>query len=562
MRTFATLATAGTFTPTAGGGVLVGRQVANTDFIRALFRYSSFDRFEFFVGEKSEVQPLIERFVGSGLIAADRLGVRNNLELPRAIAAAEISVIHFGAHIDRFLDLCWLRNKYAKTTIPVTGQIHSLSYPRGQNDNLRALLMPPSPCDAILCSSEVGKRVVEESFQSLRESLRLRAVTLPALACQMPVLPLGVDAEPLSSGNGASIRTELNIPAEAVVSLCLARFSEYDKLDLFPLLQAYRAVAEKARRENRPAILLLAGARQGTKTPEMVQLWARLCGVEENLRLCLDFPEERKADLLAAADLFVSPIDNAQETFGITAIEAMAAGLPLVVADYNGYRDSVPDDVGLRVPTHWHGNLDELSDLGPMLYERPLHLLLGQSVEVDLRALEAAMLRLHAEPELRKRMGGAASERAREQYDWKQLIPRYEGLWEELSALPFDPAPGARHPLSLDFARVFGHYPTFNHLAGEHAADHTAELGEQELVATEFGRFLAAAGVPYPVFPDLGEILTPEALALGQKLVEQGCRVQHFLSAIRSADPDRSPWHADYLLGWMRKHDLAQVLAK
>src|SRR5205807_881053 len=44
--------------------------------------------------------------------------------------------------------------------------------------------------------------------------------------------------------------------------------------------------------------------------------------------------------------------DNLQETFGLSPIEGMAAGLPLVVSDWNGYRDTVRDGVdGFRIPT-------------------------------------------------------------------------------------------------------------------------------------------------------------------------------------------------------------------
>src|SRR6185437_4529883 len=47
----------------------------------------------------------------------------------------------------------------------------------------------------------------------------------------------------------------------------------------------------------------------------------------------------------AAGDLFVSLSDGIQETFGLTPVEAMAAGLPVVVSDWNGYRDTVRDGV-------------------------------------------------------------------------------------------------------------------------------------------------------------------------------------------------------------------------
>ena len=44
---------------------------------------------------------------------------------------------------------------------------------------------------------------------------------------------------------------------------------------------------------------------------------------------------------LAAADLFCSPADNLQETFGLSVLEAMASSLPVVASDWNGYRDLV-----------------------------------------------------------------------------------------------------------------------------------------------------------------------------------------------------------------------------
>ncbi len=53
-----------------------------------------------------------------------------------------------------------------------------------------------------------------------------------------------------------------------------------------------------------------------------------------------------------AADVFVSPSDNIQETFGLAVIEAMASGLPVVASDWDGYRDLVADgETGFLVPT-------------------------------------------------------------------------------------------------------------------------------------------------------------------------------------------------------------------
>ena len=58
---------------------------------------------------------------------------------------------------------------------------------------------------------------------------------------------------------------------------------------------------------------------------------------------------------LSAADIFVFPIDNVQETFGLAPVEAMAAGLPVIVSDWDGLKETVSPDAGIRVPTEMPG---------------------------------------------------------------------------------------------------------------------------------------------------------------------------------------------------------------
>ncbi len=61
---------------------------------------------------------------------------------------------------------------------------------------------------------------------------------------------------------------------------------------------------------------------------------------------------ENRETAWASADVFCSLSDNIQETFGIVPIEAMAAGLPVVVSDWDGYKDTVRDGIdGFRIPT-------------------------------------------------------------------------------------------------------------------------------------------------------------------------------------------------------------------
>jgi glycosyltransferase involved in cell wall biosynthesis len=73
-------------------------------------------------------------------------------------------------------------------------------------------------------------------------------------------------------------------------------------------------------------------------------------------------------------------------------LEAMAHGVPVVATGVGGLLDLVADgETGLVVPPG------------------------------DVRALRAALERLLVDPELRRRMGGAARRRARERFSWERF---------------------------------------------------------------------------------------------------------------------------------------------
>ena len=62
--------------------------------------------------------------------------------------------------------------------------------------------------------------------------------------------------------------------------------------------------------------------------------------------------QDNKHRTLASSDIFISLSDNIQETFGITPLEGMAAGIPVVVSDWNGYKETVRNNIdGFKIKT-------------------------------------------------------------------------------------------------------------------------------------------------------------------------------------------------------------------
>jgi hypothetical protein len=176
------------------------------------------------------------------------------------------------------------------------------------------------------------------------------------------------------------------------------------------------------------------------------------------------------ADLWAAGDIFLSLVDNIQETFGITPLEAMAAGLPVVASDWDGYRFTVRHGVeGFLIPTlggppgalgealsarHAVGLDSYQSFVGAVAQHTAVHV--GRAAE--------AIAELTRNPELRRRMGAAGRVRAREAFDWPVVVRQLTGLFEELAALraatPGGAASHRLHPLKGDPFADFAGFAT------------------------------------------------------------------------------------------------------
>jgi hypothetical protein len=147
----------------------------------------------------------------------------------------------------------------------------------------------------------------------------------------------------------------------------------------------------------------------------------------------------------------------------------MAAGLPVVVSDWDGYKDTVRHGVdGFRIPTIMPsaglgGDLALRHALENDSYDMYIgHV--GSLTAVDVEATTAALTALFESESLRRKMGAAGQARACEVYDWARIIPQYENLWTELNAertrMAGSAATRASWPARPDPFAAFEAYPT------------------------------------------------------------------------------------------------------
>jgi len=162
--------------------------------------------------------------------------------------------------------------------------------------------------------------------------------------------------------------------------------------------------------------------------------------------------------------VFVSPADSLQETFGITLIEAMATGRPVIASDWNGYRDIVVHgETGILVPTMMPKYSRHFDDVRGSGYMHTSDLLSATTI-VDVPSLISAIEALLGSAELRFSMGSAGQRRARALYDWPVVVGQYEQVWDDSADQSRRRALPSLEPTSRfdqqNYMHVFGHFAT------------------------------------------------------------------------------------------------------
>ena len=444
-------------------GEIMGRSVANEGFLRALMEPDPFAEYHFFVQGELAARRLSARFAKEFPRQEGRgaLRVSDRSELPDALARNDYHCFHLSDCINNPAWLAALRNRAGRQTFPITSLTHSLSYARYPQAFLAHIWPGATSRDCVVGTSRAAVKVVEKIYANLRGCYGLDPDRFPQPALEK--IPLGVDTKrllPPDAEERQKARRRLGIRAEEVMILVFGRFSHHSKMDLLPVFRALQRLSAKGIEPSR--LRLVFGGWCGKKE-RMLDVYRELAG---NLGLKLDLflcPEQsEKRELYAAADIFLSPADNPQETFGISVAEAGACGLPAVASDYDGYRDIiVHGGTGFLAPVISTRNTAGLDACAPLVFDTQTHLKLAQRNAVDVAAMAEHLALLIIDPGLRLKMGAAARKRIEAEFSWQSVVENYLKLWDELWSRPVDPeaAGNWRHPQMMDYGTVFSGHP-------------------------------------------------------------------------------------------------------
>lgn len=168
----------------------------------------------------------------------------------------------------------------------------------------------------------------------------MRGVLLRCYPAAPPVhvLPWGSWEEP--EAPPADIRAEFGVPREARVLLTLSRVSPEKGQDI---------LLESLLDRDPPVWLFICGEPAYMRGRRFLAKLERLAALFRRMRVI--FPGHvsgaRKHAFFAAADLYVFP--SRHESYGLTLMEALAAGLPAVCLDTAGARAVIHEDFGTIV---------------------------------------------------------------------------------------------------------------------------------------------------------------------------------------------------------------------
>jgi glycosyltransferase involved in cell wall biosynthesis len=445
---------------------LLGRHSAGESFLRGLILHGA--------------SPTLHFWNVTGLDQAKISGLVDRIEPPgrpvrwiSQTARADLSdpgVMHLPT--PAMPDEAWRRLPHGIRRYAISGITHTTASANVMGILPNFLVAPLEDYDALICTSAAVRSAVDNQIDMMREYMRAEYGPRRRGEPQRVTIPLGVNCDDFATSpeHRREWREKLDIPEDALVALYVGRFNTKAKMN--PALMAM-ALERAAVSLGRPIYWVNSG---WAETPDQLRIHH-----EESRKLCpsVEYREvdgrapDARFSIWSVADFFISFSDNIQESFGLTPVEAMAAGLPSVVSDWDGYRDTVRDgEDGFRVATlgprpglggdmaYWYEN-------GWLSYDNYIGAT-GQFTAIDLAAAERAIVALASSPDLRRRMGAEAKAQARRVFDWSVIIPQYEALWAEQNArrLAAAATPIVTNPYAPDPYSLFASYPT-RHLRHE-----------------------------------------------------------------------------------------------
>ena len=411
----------------------LGINIASNEFIKAFFRYKSQNEFPCVCPNESALNDFKKFAELAKIKESDCIGVNQNdaktLSNYGNIFRPDPNIVKFS----------WTRYYYGTTLYSLSGLVHNVATDRVRDIINQIVIAPTQDWDALVCPSKAIKSVVQTLINNWQDYLNERGCESFSCDIQLPIIPLGIDAHFFDKISVPKERKRqrklLHIQDKEVVILYSGRLNFLAKANPLPLLLSAEHIASETKF---PVSIIFHGYFNDDFNKQSFEI-----AINQICNICrVIFVEDNDSNFpngaWAASDIFCSLADNVQESFGLTPIEAMASGLPVVVSDWDGYRDTVRHEIdGYKIPTLMAPQ-DAGGDIAYEYFSGQTHYgdylaATQQSTAINIGELTNALKTLINNPEKRHEMGQTAKERAKGVFDWAKIIPAYDNLWSELN---------------------------------------------------------------------------------------------------------------------------------
>ncbi|WP_299504971.1 glycosyltransferase family 4 protein [Cypionkella sp.] len=449
------------FDPKAKG--INGRRVAGESFLKGFLRHADVEEFVLLAHGAAQIEPV------KALAAELRPGKAvRHAPLLRPGSITPVQTVFFPS--PNYVQESWRRAAYGTGAWSMCGITHTTSTDAVMQGFFDLRMAPVAEWDAVICTSQSVLSSVSYQIDLIDDHMRSHLRAMPPPRPMLPVIPLGVhcaDFEP-DAAAGAALRAKLGAGPNDVVFATIARLTPHEKFDPLPIYLAM-ASAQRQLPGQKLFVVFCGQFREDYSRKVFTEGAAKLMPDVGFALLDGASADDRKA-ALSGADVFMFLIDNIQETFGLAPLEGMAAGLPLLVSDWDGMKDTVSDDVGFRItsrtlPGQYYAQ-EALRYQGGTDNYVQYCASSSALTELDMPELTARILQLARQPDLRRKMGAAGKARVRNLYDWAQVVPQMQALWAEQDARRMaSAAQSLRYradalPIAPSPMHLFGSYPT------------------------------------------------------------------------------------------------------
>lgn len=415
-----------------------GKDVANVELFKAVLRYADVDRVDFLTGAQVAPADLV-----AGLVPGEALGaqVTTTHLLDQGPPTAAGALVR---GVPELTDMAWLRRQIGhERNYSLVGMVHTLAPLAMREMIAKSAVAPIQPWDALICTSPVVQEQLVEMFDEWTGYLADRYGGTKQIRPHLPLLPLGVEGSAFAAladrpDVRAATREQMGVGPDDVVIMWVGRLSFFEKAFPQPM---FRAAEEAAKATGAKVHFALVGwfpnpAEHRAMYEEAARAYAPTVAVHY-----LDGNDPAVVGAMwAAGDIFLSLVDNIQETFGITPLEAMAAGMPVVASDWDGYRFTVRDGIDGFLVRSLGGPVGA----GQGMVNRHLHMgmtyqsyvgSVAQHTAIHVGDAAARIGELIASPQLRAKMREAGRRRIAETFDWKVVVGGLQDLLAELEAI-------------------------------------------------------------------------------------------------------------------------------